>query len=449
MSIRVRLTLYWAAVLAGVLVIAGVAVFLLFERQQWGELDGALLEEADTASETIARLGANSAGQIAARLSQERDLGPSRRVLLIHNGRILAAYGNAAADLPEFSGELQTHALVEGRAHAFRYAIVGFPLANGRVYLADGVDATPVRASIARLRASLLLIVPLLLVLGVSGGYWLAGRALVPINSLSDELARIEPRDSGRRVPLPQVRDEVARLTRAINGLLDRVERASTAERRFAADAAHELRTPLAVLRTGLEVVLGHERGAGEYAEAIGSALREVVALCRIADELLAIARLDQEAALERKTIDLGALATEVSEAVEPVAQARNQILRVDMSGPVMVRGNPNHLRRLIINLLDNALKFTPEHGRIELAVEAHNGSAKVRVADSGQGIPASDLPLVFERFFRGKHRGESGSGLGLSLCREIVLLHGGEITVANRPEGGAEFVVTLPSAAG
>ncbi len=229
--------------------------------------------------------------------------------------------------------------------------------------------------------------------------------------------------------------------------MLERVERATNTERRFAADAAHELRTPLAVLRTGLEVALGHERTAPAYAETLAAALGEVVALCTMADQLLTLARLDHEATLERARVDVGALIREVVEAVEPLVQAKQLTLATNTVGEVAVDGNPIHLKRLAINLIDNAIKFTPAHGHVRIVVGMRDANAILRVADSGPGIPAADLPYIFDRFFRGKARDESGNGLGLSLCREIVRLHGGAIAAANRVGGGCEFVVTLPLA--
>ena len=445
MSIRLRLTLYWAAVLAAVMIVGGTAVLLLFQRQQWARLDGALMEEADTASEALARMGeAGDEIAIARKLSDERDLGPARRVMVVSGGAVVADFGSPAADLPLIAQPVE-HAIVEGRRGIFRYAVAPFVMRGRAVYIADGVDATPVRESIARLERSLIILTPMLLALCVSGGYLLAGRALVPIATLAAGLAEIDPRDLSRRLAIGGVDDEVARLTRAINALLERVERATTAERRFAADAAHELRTPLAVLRTGLEVTLARERSEADYVGALQSAWREAVALCRMADDLLALSRLDHEAAAERAPLDLREVVAEVVEAVEPLVQAKSLTLESNLDGPVRIAGNAGHLRRVVINLLDNALKFTPAHGRVAVELAAHDGQARLSVSDSGPGIPAEDMPLIFERFFRGKERGEEGNGLGLSLCREVVRLHGGKISAANLAGGGSEFTVTIP----
>ena len=444
MTIRLRLTLYWAGVLSLLLLGAAVAVFLLFQRQQWGRLDGALMEEADTAAASIA----HGAGimQMIARLSEERDLGPERRVWVAAGALTIAAAGDQRADLPILKKTGITRTMVNGRNDIFRYAITPFLLNGAPAYLADGVDARPVRESISRLRTSLLLVLPVLLVSSVSIGYWLAGRALVPLVTVASALAEIKPQDLSRRLPTALIDDELGRLIRAINALLERVERASAAERRFAADAAHELRTPLAVLRTGIEVVLRRERTAAEYARALNTALRDAAAVCALADDLLAITRLDQELSLGREPIDLCGLAEEVIDAIEPLAAAKRLTIETNLSPMASVQGNRDHLRRVMINLLDNALKFTPEERWIRIVLESHSGSVKLRIADSGPGISKDDLPLIFERFFRGRSCNESGKGLGLSLCREIVELHGGEISAANQPGGGVEFVVILPA---
>jgi signal transduction histidine kinase len=445
MSIRLRLTIYWAGVLSLLLLGAAATVFLLFQRQQWGRLDSALMEEADTSAETIAR-GADYE-QMIIHLSEERDLGPKRRVWLVAGALTIAAAGDKGADLPVPKETPIRRAIVNGRKGIFRYAVTPFSLHGVHAYLADGVDASAVRESISRLRTSLLLVLPLLLVSSVSVGYWLAGRALAPMVTVTKALAEIKPSDLSRRLPLVAVEDELGTLIRAINALLERVERASAAERRFAADAAHELRTPLAVLRTGIEVVLRKDRTSPEYELALKTALRDADAVCTLADDLLALTRLDQELSLGREPISLRGLLQEVLDAIEPLTAAKRIRIETDLPAAAYVQGNRDHLRRVVINLLDNALKFTPEEGQIAIRLDSHPRSVSLRIANSGPEIHAEDLPLIFERFFRGRNgRSEPGKGLGLSLCREVVELHGGEITASQQPGGGTEFVITLPA---
>jgi len=319
-------------------------------------------------------------------------------------------------------------------------------VAGEPAYLQSGLNASLVHDSVERLRNSLLLMVPVVLLLCVAGGYWLAGRALRPIESVTAELDAIQPTNLRSRLPVPPVADEVARLAKVINALLERLERASVTERRFASDAAHELRTPLAVLRTGLEVTLARDRSANENHAALAAAHREVLSLCRIADELLMLARLNGEVSVERSRLNLRELVVEIASTVEPLAQAREIQLRVNADQDVFVDGNAGHLRRLVINLIDNALKFTPINGSIDARLTMESNRAILRVADSGPGIDAAEMPFIFDRFFRGASAPGEGSGLGLSLCREIARLHGGDITAANRPSGGCMFVVTLPT---
>jgi two-component system, OmpR family, sensor kinase len=448
MTLRLRLTIYWAAVLGLLIILGGFAVYLLFQQQQWARLDGALLEEADTTAQTIARMGPESAQPMALRLSVERDLGPRRRVWIVRGGAKIAAAGDSSASEPVITLPVDREMLLDSRDRRFRYALAPFVLAAEPAYIVDGVDAVRVREPIARLRVSLLLILPVILLVSVSAGYWLAGRSLRPLLEISNGLAAIKPRELNRRLHVLSRDAEVTRLADAINGLLERVERAAEAERRFAADAAHELRTPLTLLRSGIELALNRPRSAAAYAEALNMALRDTIALGIMADELLALTRLDQERAVAVEPIDWPTLIKDVIATIKPLADAKHLILSTQLAQPTMIEGNRNHLRRLLNNLIANALEFTPEYGRIEISLQAHDSRVVLSISDNGSGIAETDLPFIFDRFFRGRGRREMGSGLGLSLCREITKLHGGELTAANRVGGGAEFRVVLPLAA-
>ena len=445
MTLRLRLTIYWAAVFALLLTVAGLAVFLLFQRQQWAKLNGALLEEADTAAQVIERTGIASMHPMVTRLASERDLGGVRRVFIISDGATVAAAGDASASLPLIKTPVDRELLLDSHDRHFRYALAPFIL-NGRgAYLVDGVDVERVREPIERLRLSLLLILPIILLISVSAGYWFAGRALMPMLEVTAGLTEIMPQELSRRMRNPSRDDEVGHLVAAINALLERVERAAETERRFAVDAAHELRTPLTLLRSGLELALHRPRSVIEYTKAIEAALRDTVSLGAMADDLLALARLDQERRLASEAIGWSALTAEVIAAGEPLARAKHLRLCAELTPDLTVAGDRNHLRRLLNNLLTNAFAFTPEGGQVEVGLQKANGHALLRIADSGPGIAEAELPFIFDRFFRGRGSRDAGSGLGLSLCREIILLHGGELAAANRTEGGAEFRVTLP----
>ena len=443
MTIRLRLTIYWAAILAGILLVAAIAALTLFARQQFSALDAALLEETENAADQIQRGGTSSAAGILQRLSLETDIGPGRRARIVTAHGEFGNFGDVHTIPPPFDPALPTHPAIIANP-AFRFAVVPM-LYNGEIaYLQSGVQAGLVDESVDSLRNLLLLMVPIVLILCVGGGYLLAGRALRPIESVTEELDAIGPTNLSSRLTVPPVADEVARLTQEINSLLERLERASATERRFASDAAHELRTPLSVLRTGLEVALARDRSPDENRAALGAAHREALSLCRIADELLMLSRLNGEVMVDRRRLNLRALLSEIAGTVGPLAQAREIKLTVDAHEDVFVNGNEGHLRRLIVNLLDNALTFTPAGGSIDVGLKSDANRAIIRVADTGEGIHPAELPHIFDRFFRGAGSAGEGSGLGLSLCREIARAHGGEIAAANLPSGGSAFVVTL-----
>ncbi|MGZ6243879.1 MAG: HAMP domain-containing protein, partial [Candidatus Binataceae bacterium] len=287
MSIRLRLTIYWTAITALILFAAGLLILVMFSRAMWGALDAALIEEADTTAAAISHSAAIDTNLNLQRLSQEKDLGPGRRVRLIVGGHIVFDAGNIGADLPDAVAATQS-TTVDGARHRYRFAVVPLRVNGKTGLLEDGADAAPVRRTIAHLRNALLLVIPVILALCVAGGYWMAGWALAPVNQVTGALARIGPRDLRQRLPLPLVHDEAGQLIAAINQLLERLELASAAQQRFVSEAAHELRTPLAVLRSGLEVTLQRPRDAGESRTALEQAMGEVERLCAIAEDLLA-----------------------------------------------------------------------------------------------------------------------------------------------------------------
>jgi two-component system, OmpR family, sensor kinase len=447
MSIRLRLTIYWALILAAILLVACIAGYQLFANQRWGTVDAALLEEADTSARQIAEGRTSEASEVVKELSNERDLGAHRQVRLVTAEGVVADFGNSHAKPRQLDGNFQSQGIFTSSDGSFHFAVMPLTFNGQNAYLEDGVEVTPIRASIRQFLITILIVVPIVLVLSVAGGYWLVGRALEPITLLSEGLAAIQPKRLDARLPPPPIHDEVARLTEAINALLSRLESASIAERRFASDAAHELRTPLATLRTGLEVALARPRSSEENLVALQTALSEVIAMCKMADDLLMLARLDRETTLNSIVLDLSEIAGEVAANIEPVAHERRLQFMVDLAHGALVRGNPPDLRRVVINLLDNAFKFAPGGGEVGLSVTRNGNSVMMRVIDNGPGIPAADLPLIFERFYRSKSARAEGSGLGLSLCKEVVRHHNGQIAVANLSHGGCEAVVTLPAA--
>ncbi|MDT3445718.1 HAMP domain-containing sensor histidine kinase [Pseudofrankia sp. BMG5.37] len=313
----------------------------------------------------------------------------------------------------------------------------------GPVTVSARVSLGPARAALTMLRNLLLVGLPVLLLL-VAGLTWLlTGRALAPVSAIRATFADITATDLHRRVPVPRSGDEIARLARAMNTTLDRLERAVERHKRFVADAAHELRSPLAILRTRLE--LGRHEAPG----LVGESLTDVGRLQALAADLLLLARLDAGEPLRADEVDLGEVAAE--EASRP----RREDVRIalDISPDVVVAGSASHLRRMVGNLVDNAVRHAESTVTVRVAAPA-----TVQVSDDGAGIPAEHRESVFGRFTRldeTRGRDGGGSGLGLAIARDIARAHGGTLTAVEpdgQPGGGATGAclrAELPSAAG
>jgi heavy metal sensor kinase len=304
---------------------------------------------------------------------------------------------------------------------------------------------------LAEVRAVLLTAGPAALLLAAAFGYWLARKSLAPVDRLRRAADAITAEDLSRRLPVLNPDDEFGRLTRTINAMIARLERSFAEVRRFTADASHELRTPLTVLRSEVEVALGKPLPPADQQELLGTVLEELGRMSRLTDQLLTLSRRDAGVEhFEPVPLDLAALAAGVVEAMRPLAEARGVQLSLDKEGAAVVVGDEGRLRQVVINLLDNALKYTPEGGRVGVGVETKGGNALVTVRDTGIGIPAEHLPHVFERFYRvdkARSREQGGTGLGLSISKSIVTAHGGGIELTSAPGEGTTCVIALPLA--
>jgi two-component system OmpR family sensor kinase len=280
------------------------------------------------------------------------------------------------------------------------------------------------------------------------GGWWIARRALAPVERMTSRADRIGIEDLGERIPVPRWRDEVGHLARTLNAMLARLELGMQARERLIADVSHELRAPLAAIRSELEVSLRHDALEGDAREAVASAREETVRMSRIVENLLTLARID-EGGLELLVAshDLGEVAEEAAASYRSAAESAGVRLTVT-GGPASVQGDRDRLRQVIGNLIDNAISFSPAGS--EVAVQVWSGDAEVgiRVADAGPGVPHEDRERIFERFARrdpARSR-EGGAGLGLAIARQIVASHQGRIWVQEREPRGSVFVVALPA---
>lgn len=312
-------------------------------------------------------------------------------------------------------------------------------------YLLDQMTASLAR--IRRVAAVILFVAPFVAV-GLGG--FLARRSLRPVREIIRCARGIGVYDLRSRVPLSGSGDEMDQLAETLNGTLDRLEATVREIQRFTADAAHELRTPLTALRGTAELALLRERSPEELRQTIAESIAQYERLQRIADDLLLLARIDaQEAILRNEPISLDTVVEDVRDLYAPIAEDKGLVLEVGNPGGAIVHGDGGRLRQVLGNLLDNAIKYTPAPGRVTVSVTRGRGAATIMVTDTGVGIPAADLPRVFDRFYRAdparSTSSSRGSGLGLSICRSIVEAHGGTIGIDSTPGKGTAVCVTLP----
>lgn len=286
--------------------------------------------------------------------------------------------------------------------------------------------------------------------IGAGGlAYFLAWKALGPMKRLHKLTEQITADHLDRRLPIANRNDELGQLTATINAMITRLERSFAEIRRFTADASHELRTPLTAIRTETEVALGRPSMPAEHQHLLGSILEECERLTRLTDQLLTLSREDAGVARPvRESIDLAALVSEVVDTMRTVGEAKGIELHLVGSDAVPMHGDEARLRQVFYNLLDNAIKYTPSGGAINVQVNRTGGQAVVTVHDTGIGIAGEHLPHVFDRFYRvdkARSRTEGGAGLGLSIAQSIIRSHGGRIELSSPPGQGTTCTVVLP----
>lgn len=305
----------------------------------------------------------------------------------------------------------------------------------------------------ADLLRSMLILTPLVLLLAWGLGWWLAGRAVAPLGPMLDEIQAVnDGRSLHRRVAVPPTGDELAQLATKVNEMLSRLEHSFTSLRRFTADASHELKTPLQVLRAGVERALTHPGAPPESIEALDETLNQINAMSELVESLLTLARADEGAVtLAVEPCDLRDVLADVVETAGLLGdQSGVKVASRAPMAPVVVPVDRPRIRQMLMNLATNAVKYTPKGGRVDLELSEAGRHVTLVVRDNGIGIAPGDLPHIFDRFWRAdiarSRTGErAGAGLGLAITKWIAEAHGGNIAVQSRPGRGTVFTVTLP----
>lgn len=284
---------------------------------------------------------------------------------------------------------------------------------------------------------------------GLLGGWWLATRAIRPIEDISGTAVRIAAGDLSQRINLEETESELGRLAAVLNSTFARLEAAFAQQQQFTSDAAHELRTPVAVILTQIQSALNRERGAADYRATLDSCQRAAQRMRQLIESLLELARLDSgQDQLKRLPLDLAVTAAECVELVRPLAESRHVTLQTELAA-APCQGDPDRLALVATNLLTNAIHYNREGGNVLVNTANADGAVLLSVADDGPGIAPEHLPHIFERFYRAntaRTASQGRSGLGLAICQAVVNAHGGSLEVSSPPGAGAKFTVRLPA---
>jgi len=450
-SVRVRLTLWYVAAMVVVLAVYAALVFAFVRRNASAALDSRLRGDFQWASAMIDQTpdGGITWYEMEELTEEER---PWLQVWSVDGQRLFQNFEAQRRPLAE-AGDLARRPDDSLVAVDAADAPVRVLTRRGRV--GDRAVVIQVARSEAAMRGELQQLV-LIFVLGLPvavavaglGGYTLARRALRPVERMSERARSITAERLNDRLPVDNPDDEMGRLAAVFNETLGRLERSFEQMRQFTADVSHELRTPLTSIRSVGEVGLRERRDEPAYRGIIGSMLEEADRLASLVDRLLTLSRAETgQARLSSSAFDLRGLADEVAAHLGVLAEEKGQAIRVDGSA-ADAYADRFVVRQAVINLVDNAIKFSPEGGRIAIKVAESPGAVTLDVVDSGKGISPASRDRIFDRFFRATHDGsETGAGLGLSIARGAVQANGGRLTLVSSSEDGSVFRVTLPRA--
>jgi heavy metal sensor kinase len=340
------------------------------------------------------------------------------------------------------------------RAGSNELLIATVPFATGQnKYLIEvGGSALPIRDVLRRFLISFLVGLSVVLALAIWGGFWVIKWALEPVKDITLTAEEITSHHLHKRLPVVETGDEIASLSKTLNQMISRLEESFQIVNRFTADASHELRTPLTIIRGELETSLLDKSLSENVRETIYSLIEETENLSTIVQCLLSLSRLDSGSAqMERIRLNYSDLVWSTTEQMVPLAEERQVALTAQGEGKVEVEGDRVRLKQVVVNLLDNAIKYTPAGGSVTVRLSVSESEAQLEILDSGLGIGENDLPHVFKRFFRAEkvRLGTfEGAGLGLAIVQSICTAHGGLVKAENRANGGCRFVVQLPLAA-
>jgi len=432
------------------LALFGTGIWLVVEHSLKASLDETLSQQVKGVI-TVLQSAPNEPPEVREELNEYAKATPGGNLMEVRDSRGKQLLSSKAVTM-QLNDAVQNNRFGIQSAQSRRYrTLTALTQVNGeqyRVLVATPLDGT--EATLRRLRTLLLWTIPAVLVLASLGGYWISRRALAPVDDITLAAKSIGIQNLSQRLNVPATGDELQRLSETWNDMLARLESAVKRLSQFTADASHELRTPVALIRTTAELTLRRERSPDTYREALRQVVLESERTSRLVEDLLLLARADAGLpALSLERLDLSPLVRDVCQQGQVLAEERHlQISTEAPEDPVYVEANDPALRRLLLLLLDNAVKYTPAGGRITISVGSDPAGTTVAVRDTGIGIADSALPHVFERFYRAdesRNRDAGGTGLGLAIAKWIAERHHASLEAESVVGEGSTFRVRFP----
>jgi heavy metal sensor kinase len=455
-SIKFRFTLWYLLVLAVLLIALSIGVYFYLSRSLYQNLDNSLKLRLTQLSSIPAILESIRQGEF------QEELGEIV-ILYFYSGNQLTEVSARGISIPlsrEFISQaiagrssFTTIETAEGEglrilAVPVNLSMPGPPPGIQPAALVIARSTKQIDQALAGLVRTLVIAIPLALAVAAGGGIFLARRALKPVDQIAQTAQEIEESDLSRRINV-NTEDELGRLAATLNEMIERLEKAFRRQKQFTSDASHELRAPLAVIEAESTLALQKERSLSDYQRSLEIISQEARQMSSLIDKLLTLARADAGKEQWNFTeLDLGKFITNLSTDAEVLCQEKGLSFQLGQPQDLVVKGDEARLRELFMNLLDNAIRYTPAPGTVSISLRREGQMAVVAITDTGVGIPAEDIPFIFERFYRvdkSRSRAEGGTGLGLAICRHIAEAHGGKIEVESQVGVGSTFSVWLP----
>lgn len=461
-SIKFRFTLWYLLILASTLVLLCAGVYLLLSQTLYRSLDDSLQKNAAEMSRSTTVYDDISRGDIK---QPPRDLlmlcfysgdemvkisDKNRYILddetikqVIRDKRVLFTANSTGTEklrcfgiqLPRENEDSVPRTLPRDNEKRPVVLIVGRPIGQ-------------IEDSLNELLRVFIIAIPICLAIAGGGGIFLARRVLKPVDTMAQAALEIEESDLGRRIDI-KTKDELGKLALALNQMIDRLEKAFVRQKEFTSDASHELRAPLAIIQAESTLALNKDRAAADYRQSLETISQEVEHMAKIIDQLLVLARSDAgKEQLSFEEVDLSRLLHDLTSDIDILCHDKGVSLALNAGAKAVINGDVGKLKELFLNIIDNAIRYTPHGGTISVSLSKEGQTALIAINDTGIGIPSEHIPNIFDRFYRvdkARSRAEGGSGLGLAICKQIVEAHGGGISVESRAGQGSTFSIRLP----